>query len=292
MEEGCSSLVSKPSRDGYVPSSSGINPISPRGCAVNLSAIDRERLGWMTVVLDDLNIPADNEEMSKVKELFSKSATHRITTQRTNWLYFWSGGYDIWLLKASLGIKLEKYAQRRQIYQSKFCTEEEQQNNDKNDNNDNNDEKNNQENDKIEPKLKEQMEDFLDKAWQDIKHHEQNIQEYKEKFKGRMKFLFCIWDETEFFSPFETIGSSSEKLERKREDTYIIRLSTTAVGHITMTKRTLTSVTHRRLPIVGERIYDAEYLKVVKNQLANPNSISPYVSPYTPTILNYIQIWE
>jgi len=273
MEEGCSSSYIQSARfDGYVPcspSSSGINPVSPR-------KVERDRFGWMANVWEDLNITEGNEEMAKIHELQDKSSTHRKNRQRTNWLYFWSGGYDIWLLKSTHRFKLEKYVKNHKIYESKFCIDEEKQNNDNEDT-------------QNEDKLKEQMEEYLTKSLIDINLEEQRIEEQKERFNGRIKFLFSIWEETEFFSPFETIESSSERLVNCIGDTYIIRLSTTAVGNITITKRTQTSITHRRLPIVGHSIYDSEYRSVIKNQSTNMGAASCVSSYYPSNILNYVQ---
>ena len=343
-EEGSSSRIN----DGYIPSFASSSGIEKK----TIPKLDRTILGWMTTSNDEMNIPQDNEEMKKIKILQNKSSTHRINIQRTNWLYYWSGGFDIFLLQNFHLQKVENYVKKMELFRKKFLTCEEKMeeenltrnyddnwiydelkmnkcekldnqinnykttdemdendkmdeevnnndnNNDNNDNNknndnnnDNNDENNTEKKDYNKGKEREeklQMEKELLKEMTNIKELEIEINELREKFTGRMKFLHSIWDDTTFFSPFETIDSSSLRLTHCNQDRcYIIRLSSTVCGNITITKRTTESVLHRRLPIVGERIYDAEYLSVIRNQNST-GSASGYYNSNSP-ILNYLQ---
>lgn len=70
--------------------------------------------------------------------------------------------------------------------------------------------------------------------------------------ENRLQFLSASWDNYEEFRPFDTVESSEEYLRNNLDKGFIIRLSTSQPGKITVTRRAQGNIiTHTRFTVLN-----------------------------------------
>lgn len=91
-----------------------------------------------------------------------------------------------------------------------------------------------------------------------------NEVKYKQKyqnFQSRLQFLLCLWSEN-FFKPFDTIESSIEYLNNFPKIPFVVRLSSTKPGYITVTRKNGKAFTHTRYQLCANSCMIINNLKI------------------------------